>query len=1326
MNVVTLFFVLSQLLAVHTSQDQAPKSLSLFLETETGKLNQNGHEAISLLMEGQYIGNKIDIFDESIELSGSSSTSSKTTIEIGADKIASHEDDTLRNSNVGTCENCLFSLWNSSLSIKSIDFSLIDNSAERRQQKNEARASRLAIVTNSMLTIADSVLAVPSISSPILISSRNSHSSTMQTSVLLEKCSISNDVGEMRGIVETSAFPSFGGSVSVSIVGCSFDSATILGNDGVGLSLTRTADQSGEDIGTISSSLIGCSFVNMSSIDSSCQPHLPHLSQTMLGCVVSLTSSHLSGSTIRDVNTGGSVLCSNSSFSSLLSSIHDNANPSITLPDGTTPEFAPASTFLLESDLSSGTSAIFSHCHFVSDPTPTHTRPLFFNGYPGSIALLFCSFTNAVCTDTYGGAVKIQSESAPATNYVKITSCNFTDCSAAHNGGGLSLSSTAIITVSGCRCVGCFLTKTLGTPSGGGMLVYFSITPGSALSNLEFEQCTSTYSAGGLSVGNVQSTHLVKYLSFKACSATSPDQTGSGGGMTLSSPLSEGDQLSASNLNFEDCSADEQGGGLSVFSFSGSITLSNCEFIRCKVTNPASFYTMGGGLLVYAYADKATVKGCQFIDCSSTALGGAASGMLYAFEMSDCLLRNCSSKTSGAVCIIPMSDSPIALTNTLFVGNTVSDTPTYFDQHESMKDALQFVDIFIEDMMTINPTNVTINDCWTTTTPNSVGMYSTTNAYTPQQTYHRVDKNAFLKMGPYLTQAVEASLDVVSWRIDLIVKGKVPLESQVYEVTVKEEGGSEQTGKLNFNAGVGSLLPSSNLDLKFSTTYTITKIVGVVPSSTFNAISITAEAWTFNLGDSPEKYSFTTPAQPPTLLVSTAHLTEESQPFAFVILIFDRDVSGSYDIVVEERGKDETITVAVNGMSVKGESQNFRVVGDNRVLTHDTTYTIKSIMPTPGTESAATVWMNKTITFDIPKSLYTTDKKALSPEMKAMLSWLIPVIVSVCVALLVAIIVIVLLRRRYKKSQTPAKEMEEQVHVQVEDKMDVLEGEFDGHTQSFIRTDGMSHSAFASSNSDNPTDLIRSREGIKSQTQSASNVAEVMECNGEFPVTVSRVHETLYSVLHKEQRDLRKRAIGLQIVNGLKEVVANRGWSDVLTRLSSHWVLLDSAGNVQLKLQMNASEAEQEATQTQTQKPQPVSDLEGNQNETAKSARKEEKDKTGMDGLRWRAPEVVASNGGQVDGHKAAVFSLGLVLWEIETGQVPFRELDAVNAQRQSGTGVGPKMDDLKNEEFIALIHRCVSVNPKQRPTLTEVGDFLSSHPDESTGASRNEKELTP
>ncbi|KAK2949805.1 hypothetical protein BLNAU_15287 [Blattamonas nauphoetae] len=1331
MSINTLLLILSQLLTVQASQDQMLKSLSLFLKKETRKLNENGNKSIPLLMEGHYIGNKIDISDETIELSGSSSAPSRRTrIEIGGDLISpsgSKNDEKMMNRNAGTDENYLFWLQNSSLLLKSLVLSLVDNFEEtgRSGQKNED--ARLAIVSDSMLRIADSVVAVSGSSSAIVISSPHMCSPTMATSVVVENSQIWNDVGAMRGVVETCRFGGAGGSRSISIVGCSFDSHAILGKDGIGLSLTGTPRKSEGDIGRLSSSLIDCSFVNMSSIGSSHLPHAPHLNQKMLGCVVSLTSSHLSGSTIRDMNDGGSVLCSNSSFSSLLSSPHDNTDPSIILPDGDKPVFSSSDKFVIAS--SSGldsSSASFSHCHFVSDPTPSPTRPLSFNSYPGSVTVHSCSFTNAVLDDHHGGALYILLQVTPATNEAKIENCNFTDCSAKELGGGLYLLTTAVVTVTGCRCEGCSLSTHTGGQSGGGMYLRLTSTPSSTVRDLYFEGCSSTSYGGGLAVVDVKIDHILTSLSFKWCSATNLNGMGVGGGMHILCSVSNEDIADLLHLKFEDCSARNQGGGLGATLNSGSLSLTDCKFSSCNLTGSGSGLGMGGGLFSMISLSTLSMTRCQFIDCESHTLGGAVLAQVCGFQMLNCSVEQCHTESTGAVCIMPLFDSPITLTNTLFVGNTVSDNPTYFDMM-GVINAVQFADFHIEDQMAASPTDVTISNCWTTS-PISAGMYSMGMDYT------RVFNDAFQKMGPYLTEKVEASLDVVSGRIDVTVRGKVPLESQIYQVTLKEaDGESQMTGQLKFSGGVGSLQMSSNLKLHFSTSYTITSIVGVIPTgSVSNDISITTEAWAFNRAGSLDPYSFTTPAEPPTLVASSAHLTEKSQPFAFIIVMFDREVSGSYEIVVEEGGKDEKITVTVDGTSFEGESQTMRVVGEDRVLTHDTTYTIKSIVPSEGNEMVTTVWMNKTITFTIPESLFVppedpkdpTDpepedpngKKALSPETKALLSWLIPLVACLLLAVLVLIVVVVLVNRRKKNNQQAQEEMQDQVQFQVEDKMEVVDP---NSTNQIIHSDGKSHSAFNSS-SDRLPNANNTQEGMKSQTE--TECVEVMTCSGGFEISAAPITNTLYSVLHKEHKEIGKRIIGMQIVSGLKQVVANRGWSDVLTRLSSHWILIDASGNVQLKLQMNASEAEQEATQTQVQNPNMAGNgNEQNVNERSEPTRHSGNDKSGMDGLRWRAPEVVGSKGGHVDGHKASVFSLGLILWEIETGQVPFGELDAVNAQRQSGTGTPPKMESLKDEEFITLIHRCVSVDPEQRPTLTEVGEFLSSHPDETIGGSGNE-----
>ncbi|KAK2946097.1 hypothetical protein BLNAU_19005 [Blattamonas nauphoetae] len=116
----------------------------------------------------------------------------------------------------------------------------------------------------------------------------------------------------------------------------------------------------------------------------------------MLGCVVSLTSSHLSGSTIRDVNAVGSVLCSNSSFSSLLSSPNTDSSASTATSPADSFEEPFDDRKVYSFTKSSGTtpsSALFWNCHFTGPNYQPSARPLTFTEYPGTISILSCSFS---------------------------------------------------------------------------------------------------------------------------------------------------------------------------------------------------------------------------------------------------------------------------------------------------------------------------------------------------------------------------------------------------------------------------------------------------------------------------------------------------------------------------------------------------------------------------------------------------------------------------------------------------------------------------------------------------------------------------------------------------------------------------------------------------------------------------------------------------------------------------------------------------------------------------------------------------------------------
>ncbi|KAK2947529.1 hypothetical protein BLNAU_17549 [Blattamonas nauphoetae] len=817
--------------------------------------------------EGTYIGNNIEIKNQYLEVSGERShkrTAPGTHIltQSWSERCTNEEKATVQ-----THENCLFSLTNSTMSLKSIHFTLIDNSTETKNQKNKAETPRLAIVSNSMLTIFESRIELSPLTSAIVISPTTFEESATEASVVVNKCWIANDIGEMRGFVETSAFPSFGGSVSMSIVGCSFPSHRILGTDGIGLSLTRTPRQNVDEVGIISSSLVGCSFVNMSSIGSSCPPQLSHLSQKMLGCVVSLTCSHLSGSTIRDVNNGGSVLCSNSSFSSLLSSPNTDQLPTITLPNGTTTDFEPQKTYsFTDANGTASTSATFSHCHFHGLDYASGARPLSFSKYPGSISVLSCSFTNLYTMGENGGGLLIEHGIDSDVSPVQIVSTRFQSCWTSRRGGGL------------------------------------------VVSNTEFSSCQS-YVCGGAMVATVSASFAVSFCCFRDCLTKAIPN--------VAKPIPAG-----------------------CFCFRGQ----------------------GIGDL--------TIQQCEFDGCVSESFGGAMSiEHPNKVDITDSLVQNCRSDTSGAFFLdIQTAPQSIALTSVCFIDNQIGASLP--------EDPTQFADIAMYSLVQPDFQQFSIVDCFTTAQTDSVGLHLLVEDETTQTiTFVRQENAVFCSMGPQLKGEVKPSLNHSTMRIELAVEGTVPVESQEYEVTLKEDGGEETRGTLLFANAIGSLVAPSTPTLKFSTSYTITSIEGVVDSSSSsvnsNAITVPDTKWTFHLSRTPSFLSFTTPAHPAQLNDATAHILNNDQQYAFILLVFDREVSGSYDFVVEEEGKDVTFTVVVAAPETTTETEGFVVVGDDRILTHDTTYQIKSLSPTPGTESTTTpVGMSDPISFHIRKSSF--------------------------------------------------------------------------------------------------------------------------------------------------------------------------------------------------------------------------------------------------------------------------------------------------------------------------------------------------------------------
>ncbi|KAH7827925.1 putative Protein tyrosine and serine/threonine kinase [Monocercomonoides exilis] len=97
----------------------------------------------------------------------------------------------------------------------------------------------------------------------------------------------------------------------------------------------------------------------------------------------------------------------------------------------------------------------------------------------------------------------------------------------------------------------------------------------------------------------------------------------------------------------------------------------------------------------------------------------------------------------------------------------------------------------------------------------------------------------------------------------------------------------------------------------------------------------------------------------------------------------------------------------------------------------------------------------------------------------------------------------------------------------------------------------------------------------------------------------------------------------------------------------------------------------------------------------------EEKQKEEM--KRWKAPEARV---GEEDMEKAAVFSLGLILHEMTTGDVPLSECEAEKAQKMMSDGVRQLTEGI-DEEMVELMEQMWADEPDSRPKLEEVIQLL-------------------
>ncbi|OEL38253.1 Serine/threonine-protein kinase CTR1 [Dichanthelium oligosanthes] len=95
--------------------------------------------------------------------------------------------------------------------------------------------------------------------------------------------------------------------------------------------------------------------------------------------------------------------------------------------------------------------------------------------------------------------------------------------------------------------------------------------------------------------------------------------------------------------------------------------------------------------------------------------------------------------------------------------------------------------------------------------------------------------------------------------------------------------------------------------------------------------------------------------------------------------------------------------------------------------------------------------------------------------------------------------------------------------------------------------------------------------------------------------------------------------------------------------------------------------------------------------------------------LPWMAPELLNGSSSLVS-EKVDVFSFGIVLWELLTGEEPYADLHygVIIGGIVSNT-LRPQVPDSCDPEWRALMEQCWSTEPSERPNFTEIANRLRS-----------------
>ncbi|KAH7829865.1 uncharacterized protein MONOS_1437 [Monocercomonoides exilis] len=268
-----------------------------------------------------------------------------------------------------------------------------------------------------------------------------------------------------------------------------------------------------------------------------------------------------------------------------------------------------------------------------------------------------------------------------------------------------------------------------------------------------------------------------------------------------------------------------------------------------------------------------------------------------------------------------------------------------------------------------------------------------------------------------------------------------------------------------------------------------------------------------------------------------------------------------------------------------------------------------------------------------------------------------------------------------------------------------------------------SPSISSTSTTDSDSTFVRG-EDLCPTTSSMSNLVDAMACSSPHEKLIVDLRDSLFMLLHGrnktkemtigtlQEREQTAAQILFWVANGaLHSFDEMENPLQSLSSLSPHIVLFSE--HMVICIVMHSDLLSDDDSDSSSISSSTVvtsaSDDDDEDDDSLPSSAFEDEDDFKKECLRWKAPELLINK--KMGATKESVaFSIGMMLWECLTLQIPFGDYEAEVAGQKIVNGERPVLGSAGQSSFCSVVENCLNSLSQKRPSLTTLKRELFLH----------------